>query len=188
MLRRWQLGMRTALGPGVEAPARNATRAAQQLLRRELAAFRPDVVHTHAAKAGALGRRAAARAAPDARRVHTFHGHVLEGYFPGPVSAAMRGVEARLARDTHGILAVSEATRDDLVRLGVTAAERVEVSGDWSGAAFPLVAAALLGRSVALRGLRPDSPQGDRAILDFLARFGLRHRWQRSHPGAGLWL
>ena len=96
-------------------------------LRRELSAFRPDVVHTHAAKAGALGRRAAARAVPDARRVHTFHGHVLEGYFPGPVSAAMRRVEASLARRTHQILAVSGATRDDLVRLGVARAEHIEV-------------------------------------------------------------
>lgn len=112
---------------GLSAMLTGGDLRAAATLRRELAAFRPDVVHTHAAKAGALGRRAAARAAPDARRVHTFHGHVLEGYFPGPVSAAMRRVEARLARDTHGILAVSEATRDDLVRLGVTAAERVEV-------------------------------------------------------------
>src|SRR5688572_20781729 len=47
---------------------------ALQRLRRELRAFAPDVVHTHASKAGALGRRAA-RALPAAARVHTFHGH-----------------------------------------------------------------------------------------------------------------
>jgi hypothetical protein len=51
---------------------------------------RPDVVHTHTAKAGALGRVAAAvvnLTLPRAQRaviVHTFHGHVLEGYF-GPL-------------------------------------------------------------------------------------------------------
>ena len=96
-------------------------------LRRELAAFRPDIVHTHAAKAGALGRRAARRAVPGARRVHTFHGHVLEGYFSRPLSRALCRVEARLARQTHQILAVSEATAADLVRLGVVGAGDVEV-------------------------------------------------------------
>lgn len=96
-------------------------------LRRELAAFRPDIVHTHAAKAGALGRRAARRAVPGARRVHTFHGHVLEGYFSRPLSQALCRIEARLARQTHQILAVSEATAADLVRLGVVRAGEVEV-------------------------------------------------------------
>lgn len=98
-------------------------------LRRELAAFRPDIVHTHAAKAGALGRRAARRAVPGARRVHTFHGHVLEGYFPEPVSRVLRRVESRLARQTHQILAVSQATGADLVRLGIAGAEDVEIVG-----------------------------------------------------------
>lgn len=96
-------------------------------LRRELTAFQPDIVHTHAAKAGALGRRAARRAVPGARRVHTFHGHVLEGYFPAPLSRLLQGVEARLARETHRILAVSEATGADLVRLGVVGQGEVEV-------------------------------------------------------------
>ncbi len=96
-------------------------------LRRELAAFGPDIVHTHAAKAGALGRRAARRAVPGARRVHTFHGHVLEGYFPEPVSLVLRRVEARLARQTHQVLAVSQATGADLVRLGVVRPEDLEV-------------------------------------------------------------
>ncbi|MGB0331803.1 MAG: glycosyltransferase family 4 protein [Planctomycetota bacterium] len=96
-------------------------------LRRELTAFRPDIVHTHAAKAGALGRRAARRAVPAARRVHTFHGHVLEGYFPAPLSWLLQGVEARLARETHQILAVSGATGADLVRLGVVGHGKVEV-------------------------------------------------------------
>ncbi len=91
---------------------------AYRALRRELIAFRPDVVHTHTAKAGALGRRAAG-AVPDAARVHTFHGHVFEGYFPAPVSNALIAMERRLARGTDRIAAVSHATADDLVRLGV---------------------------------------------------------------------
>ncbi len=92
-------------------------------LRRELAAFQPDVVHTHASKAGALGRRAAA-VVPRAARVHTFHGHVLEGYFPEPVSRALIALETRLARETDRIVAVSHATAEDLVRLGIVTDER----------------------------------------------------------------
>ena len=92
-------------------------------LRRELAAFRPDVVHTHASKAGVLGRRAA-RAAPRAAVVHTFHGHVLEGYFPKAMSKGLVALERRLARETDRIVAVSHATADDLVRLGIVEDER----------------------------------------------------------------
>jgi glycosyltransferase involved in cell wall biosynthesis len=91
--------------------------------RRELRAFAPDVVHTHASKAGAIGRRAA-RVLPGAARVHTFHGHVLEGYFGGAVSRGLVSLERRLAKETDRIVAVSHATADDLVRLGVVADEQ----------------------------------------------------------------
>jgi len=87
-------------------------------LRGALADFAPDVVHTHASKAGALGRRAA-RKVPRAARVHTFHGHVLEGYFPAPVARGLAALERRLARDCQRVVAVSHATAADLVRLGV---------------------------------------------------------------------
>jgi 3-phosphoshikimate 1-carboxyvinyltransferase len=52
------------------------------------------------------------------------------------------------------------------------AASSFVVEGDWSGAAFPLVAAALLGREVEVRGIRSDSAQGDRAILELLRKTG----------------
>lgn len=90
-------------------------------LKRELAAFAPELLHTHASKAGTLGRRAV-EALPDAERigrVHTFHGHVLEGLFPAPVTKRLVAIERRLSRRTDRIVAVSHATADDLVRLGV---------------------------------------------------------------------
>jgi glycosyltransferase involved in cell wall biosynthesis len=87
-------------------------------LRGELKEFRPDVVHTHTAKAGLLGRRAA-RALPAAARVHTFHGHVFEGYFPPTVARALLAMERKLALETDRIAAVSHATADDLLRLRV---------------------------------------------------------------------
>jgi glycosyltransferase involved in cell wall biosynthesis len=100
---------------------------ARRHLGRALADWRPDVVHTHASKAGAIGRRAARRSIPDVPTVHTFHGHVLEGYFPAPISFALRRLEAHLARSTTQVLAVSEATRADLGRLGVAQVEQIEV-------------------------------------------------------------
>ncbi len=102
-------------------------RRAGRYLERGLKEFAPDVVHTHASKAGAIGRRAALRALPEVPRVHTFHGHVLEGYFPAPVNAVLRRVERRLAAVTDQVLAVSEATRSDLVRLGIAGEGQVQV-------------------------------------------------------------
>lgn len=93
---------------------------ALRALRAEFERFQPEVIHTHASKAGALGRRAA-RVVPGAAVLHTFHGHVLEGYFPEPISRALIRLEARLAQSTDLTLAVSHATADDLLRLGVIA-------------------------------------------------------------------
>ena len=99
---------------------------ARRFLTRELKAFRPEVVHTHASKAGALGRPAAQRGT-QARSVHTFHGHVLEGYFPEAISKRLIALEQKLARTTDRIVCVSHATADDLVRLGVCTEERITV-------------------------------------------------------------
>ena len=117
-------------------------------LRSELARFRPDVVHTHASKAGLLGRRAA-RAVEGAARVHTFHGHVLEGYFPGPIASTLVQVERQLARSSDRIVAVSHATADDLLRLGVVEDERRLVVVPPGIELEPLLA--LAGRDGALR-------------------------------------
>ena len=84
--------------------------------------FRPQIVHTHMAKAGAIGRAAAAlynrSVAPSdrARIVHTYHGHVLEGYFSPAKTALFVGVERLLARSTDRIIAISPAIRDELLR------------------------------------------------------------------------
>ena len=99
---------------------------AHRFLAQAFQEFAPDVVHTHASKAGLLGRRAA-RKVPRAACVHTFHGHVLEGYFPPTISQGLIAAERRLARRTRRIIAVSHATADDLVRLGVTGEDKLVV-------------------------------------------------------------
>ena len=91
--------------------------------------FRPLIVHTHTAKAGAIGRLAALLAPgyTPPITVHTFHGHVFEGEFSPRVSAAFARVERMLARRTARIVTVSEEVREDLLRLKVAPPEQVEV-------------------------------------------------------------
>jgi glycosyltransferase involved in cell wall biosynthesis len=90
--------------------------------------FRPDIVHTHTAKAGMLGRLAAVIAGrPRPIIVHTYHGHVLEGYFGRFRNAFYRALERALARVSDALLGVSQATVDDLVRLRIAPASKFRV-------------------------------------------------------------
>ena len=97
----------------------NDLRAWWQLLR-ELRQARPRIVHTHMAKAGLLGRLAAAvynatrGGAPRARVIHTYHGHVLEGYFSPLMTRVFIGFERLLARVTDRIVAISPAIEREL--------------------------------------------------------------------------
>jgi glycosyltransferase involved in cell wall biosynthesis len=90
-------------------------------------AFRPDVVHTHTSKAGFLGRLAAVALRPRPVIIHTYHGHVLEGYFGPGRSALYRGLENLMGRVSNRLIGVSAATVNDLVRLGVAPREKFEV-------------------------------------------------------------
>ena len=90
---------------------------------------RPDLVHTHAAKGGTLGRVAVMLAFPRKRPkvVHTFHGHSLTGYFSSRTARVYTRIERFLARRTDVLIAVSEEVRDDLVGLGVAPDQQFEV-------------------------------------------------------------
>ena len=87
----------------------------------EMRRFKPTIVHTHMAKAGLLGRVAAFAynhtrgRAPRARVVHTYHGHVLEGYFGGLATTIFIALERQMARVTDAIIAISPAIRADLL-------------------------------------------------------------------------
>jgi glycosyltransferase involved in cell wall biosynthesis len=98
-------------------------------LARLIRRVRPHILHTHTAKAGAVGRLAALLAG-NARPpivVHTFHGHVLRGYFDPLRTAGFRLLERWLATKTTALVAVSPQVRDDLVALGVAPRERFVV-------------------------------------------------------------
>jgi glycosyltransferase involved in cell wall biosynthesis len=96
-------------------------------LMRTMRSERPDIVHTHAAKGGTLGRVAALLVSRRAVLVHTFHGHSLSRYFL-PLQARLYAfIERTLARRTEALIAVSEEVRDELVDLGVAPADRIEV-------------------------------------------------------------
>lgn len=87
----------------------------------------PDVVHTHQGKAGALGRLAAFLCGVPVR-LHTYHGHVLEGYFSRTKGAFLRCVERFLGRISTRLLAVSPRIRTDLVeKFRIAPAGKVEV-------------------------------------------------------------
>lgn len=88
--------------------------------------LRPDIVHTHTAKAGALGR-VAARLAGVPRSVHTFHGHALEGYFSPAATHLFLRIERVLARRTDRIITVSPRLRQTLLAMGIGRPEQVEV-------------------------------------------------------------
>jgi glycosyltransferase involved in cell wall biosynthesis len=103
------------------ADAARATAALAGLIRRT----RPDIVHTHMAMAGFCGRTAAR--VSRAMTVHTFHGHVLEGYFSARKDRIFTRIERVLAHGTTRLVAVSHAVRDDLVRRRIGAAKRWHV-------------------------------------------------------------
>ncbi|MFN0153785.1 MAG: glycosyltransferase family 4 protein [Gaiella sp.] len=100
-------------------------------LARVIRDVRPHIVHTHTAKAGAVGRLAARLASIGPGRrivvVHTFHGHVLRGYFGSLGTRIFRTIETVLARLSDRLIAVSPEVRDELVALGVAPASKFEV-------------------------------------------------------------
>ena len=69
--------------------------------------FKPDIIHTHASKAGALGR-IASLANGNAKLVHTFHGHVFHSYFGSLKTSFYKNIERALALKTDKIIAISE--------------------------------------------------------------------------------
>jgi glycosyltransferase involved in cell wall biosynthesis len=97
------------------------------LLMKEIRKFKPDVIHTHTAKAGVLGRVAGLLAVPTAKRVHTFHGHLLHGYFSKSKTQLVVFVEMFLALITFRMIAIGNSVKKDLVEAGIGTDSKYEV-------------------------------------------------------------
>ncbi len=108
-------------------------------LKRRLEDVRPDIVHTHSSKAGALGRMASL-AVGIGKRVHTPHtfAFLFSAMFSPGKRALFRRVEGFLGKRTDLTIAVGESEAETIRRSGVVPAERVRVvpngidAGPWS--------------------------------------------------------
>lgn len=97
------------------------------ILLREIRKFRPDIVHTHTFKAGLLGRIASLIAKPSSKRIHTFHGHLLHGYFNGIKVIAFIFIERCLGRFTHDLIAVGTHVKKELLEVGIGSPDKFHV-------------------------------------------------------------
>ncbi len=93
-------------------------------LVKEIRVFKPDVIHTHTAKAGFLGRLASIASLHPSIRVHTFHGHLLNGYFGVYKRSLVILAEKILAIFTDQLLAVGDKVRQDLLVAGIGNSEK----------------------------------------------------------------
>jgi glycosyltransferase involved in cell wall biosynthesis len=86
-----------------------AYRKISKLIRQ----FKPDIVHTHASKAGTIGRLAAIRNKVPII-VHTFHGHIFHSYFGTSKTNIFINIEQGLANQCSKIIAISEKQKEEL--------------------------------------------------------------------------
>jgi glycosyltransferase involved in cell wall biosynthesis len=121
-------GVETILVPHLQRSVGPHDALALREIMRLLRARRPDVLHTHTAKAGALGRVAARMLGDRGPRavVHTYHGHVFSGYFSPAKTRVIVAIEGRLARYATRILTVSDEIGDDIVSHGVAPRSKVQ--------------------------------------------------------------
>lgn len=96
-------------------------------LRKIIDEFQPDIVHTHAAKAGAVGRLAAIHSGVPVI-VHTFHGHVFHSYFNAAKTRLFLEIERYLAKRSTRIIAISESQKHELCNTyNIAPSEKCEI-------------------------------------------------------------
>lgn len=87
--------------------------SAYKKIKQIIEEFKPDIVHTHASKAGTLGRMAAFSCKVPAV-VHTFHGHVFHSYFSKTKTKIFKRIERKLAQKSSAIVAISNTQKQEL--------------------------------------------------------------------------
>jgi glycosyltransferase involved in cell wall biosynthesis len=138
-------------------------------LVREIRSFKPHVIHTHTAKAGFLGRIASILSLHPSIRIHTFHGHLLNGYFGTFKRILVILAERILAIFTHQLLAVGDKVKQDLLAVGIGKSEEFGImppgleigklqnkkdSQDFYGLSKQTIQCAFIGRVTQIK--RPD--------------------------------
>ncbi len=88
-------------------------------LIKTIRTYKPDIIHTHTAKAGVLGRLASIIAGRGVIRIHTFHGHLLHGYFSRWKTQLIVSIEKFLARHTNYLVAIGNQVKNDLIKAGI---------------------------------------------------------------------
>jgi glycosyltransferase involved in cell wall biosynthesis len=96
-------------------------------IRKLIKDFRPDIVHTHTAKAGFLGRIAVLLSGLKIRSVHTYHGHLLHGYFNSILTGLIIRTEKLLALKTNILVAVGSKVRDELLFSGIGSIDQYRI-------------------------------------------------------------
>lgn len=86
---------------------------AYQKIKEIIKRYKPDIVHTHASKAGFIGRRAAVKSNVPII-VHTFHGHIFHSYFNKQKTALFKKIEQNMAARSSAIVAISEIQKHEL--------------------------------------------------------------------------
>ena len=81
--------------------------------------FNPDIVHTHTSKAGLMGRIASRIAVPHAKVVHTFHGHLLQGYFSKVATRVLVLTERNLARISDVLVSMGNEVKKNLLEVKI---------------------------------------------------------------------
>lgn len=97
------------------------------LLIKEIRSFKPHIVHTHTAKAGVIGRLASIFSFQKSVRVHTYHGHLLYGYFGKFKTKMVITIEKFLSSYTHQLLAVGNTVREELIQAGIGKIESFQI-------------------------------------------------------------
>lgn len=122
-----QMGVEPVIIPSLqrEISLRDDLRALLALTRL-MREYRPQIVHTHTAKAGLVGRLAA-RLTRVPVVIHTFHGHVFHGYFGRIKTQLFLTLERMSARWTDVILTISERLREELIGYRIAPAEKIRV-------------------------------------------------------------
>lgn len=112
-----QLGLKPQIIPELQrAVSFKSDVAAYKRIKEIIREFKPDIVHTHASKAGAVGRLAAIHCKVPVI-VHTFHGHVFHSYFGKGKTFFFKSVERYLAQRSSAIITISDIQKKELTEV-----------------------------------------------------------------------